>query len=132
MMGVSLKQRIHSMSQPVEHSTEEEIWEIVRSWLIITRIITFITMIALAEFFEDITVGGLSVSLWSLIVGIPVFLILSIIIIWGDRWMKNHLLPENENLLGEVDRTHGRQAQMLTPGIDSGKSEVKLHPIFNR
>ena len=120
------------MSQPVEHSAEEEIWEIVRSWLIITRILTFITMIALAEFFEDIAMGGLSVSLWSLIVGIPVFLILSIAIIWGDRWMKNHLLSENESLIGEVDRTHGRQTQISTPGIDSGKSEVMLHPIYQR
>ncbi len=131
-MGVSLKQRLHSMSQPVEHSAEEEIWEIVRSWLIITRIITFIAMIALAEFFEDIVMGGLSVSLWSLIVGIPVFFILSIVIIWGDRWMKNHLLSENDDLIGEVDRTHGRQTQIATPGIDSGKSEVMLHPIFQR
>ena len=132
MMGVSLKQRLHSMSQPVEHSAEEEIWEIVRSWLIISRIITFIAMIALAEFLDDIVMGGLSVSLWSLIIGIPIFLILSVAIIWGDRWMKNHLLDENETIIGEVDRNHGRQTQLSTPGIDSGKSEVLLHPIYHR
>lgn len=124
-----LKEKLQAMSQPVEHSAEEEIWEIVRSWLVISRIVSFVAMIAIAELLDDIVFAGLSVSLWSLIVGIPIFVILSIVIIWGDRWMKNYL---DENLIGQVDRNHGRQSQLNSPGIDSGRKEVLLHPIHQR
>lgn len=117
------------MAQPIEHSAEEEIWEVVRSWLVISRITCFVAMIALAELLDDMMMAGLSVSLWSLIIGIPVFVILSITIIWGDRWMKKYL---EENLMGEVDRVHGRQSQLNTPGLDNGRTEVLLHPIHQK
>lgn len=124
-----LKEKLQAMSQPVEHSAEEEIWEIVRSWLVISRIVSFVAMIALAELLDDVVFAGLSVSLWSLIIGIPIFVILSVVIIWGDRWMKKYL---EENLIGQVDRNHGRQTQLNSPGIDSGRKEVLLHPIHQR
>lgn len=124
-----LKEKLQAMSQPVEHSAEEEIWEIVRSWLVISRIVSFVAMIALAELLDDVVFAGLSVSLWSLIIGIPIFVILSVVIIWGDRWMKKYL---EENLIGRVDRNHGRQTQLNSPGIDSGRKEVLLHPIHQR
>ena len=124
-----LKEKLQAMSQPVEHSAEEEIWEIVRSWLVISRIVSFVAMIALAELLDDVVFAGLSVSLWSLIIGIPIFVILSVVIIWGDRWMKKYL---EENLIGQVDRNHGRQTQLNSPGIDSGRKEILLHPIHQR
>lgn len=128
-MAGPLKQKLQAMAQPIEHSAEEEIWEVVRSWLVISRITCFVAMIALAELLDDMMMAGLSVSLWSLIIGIPVFVILSITIIWGDRWMKKYL---EENLMGEVDRVHGRQSQLNTPGLDNGRTEVLLHPIHQR
>lgn len=124
-----LKEKLQAMSQPVEHSAEEEIWEIVRSWLVISRIVSFVAMIAVAELLDDVVFAGLSVSLWSLIIGIPIFVILSVVIIWGDRWMKKYL---EENLIGQVDRNHGRQTQLNSPGIDSGRKEILLHPIHQR
>ena len=128
-MAGPLKEKLQAMAQPMEHSAEEEIWEVVRSWLVISRITCFVAMIALAELLDDMMMAGLSVSLWSLIIGIPVFVILSIAIIWGDRWMKNYL---EDNLKGEVDRVHGRQSQLNTPGLDNGRTEVLLHPIHQR
>lgn len=128
-MAGPLKQKLQAMAQPIEHSAEEEIWEVVRSWLVISRITCFVAMIALAELLDDMMMAGLSVSLWSLIIGIPVFVILSITIIWGDRWMKKYL---EENLMGEVDRVHGRQSQLNTPGLDNGRTEVLLHPIHQK
>jgi len=128
-MAGPLKEKLQAMAQPMEHSAEEEIWEVVRSWLVISRITCFVAMIALAELLDDLMMAGLSVSLWSLIIGIPVFVILSIAIIWGDRWMKNYL---EDNLKGEVDRVHGRQSQLNTPGLDNGRTEVLLHPIHQR
>ncbi len=128
-MAGPLKKKLQAMAQPMEHSAEEEIWEVVRSWLVISRITCFVAMIALAELLDDMMMAGLSVSLWSLIIGIPVFVILSIAIIWGDRWMKKYL---EENLMGEVDRVHGRQSQLNTPGLDNGRTEVLLHPIHQR
>jgi uncharacterized membrane protein len=128
-MAGPLKEKLQAMAQPIDHSAEEEIWEVVRSWLVISRITCFVAMIALAELLDDMMMAGLSVSLWSLIIGIPVFVILSIAIIWGDRWMKKYL---EENLKGEVDRVHGRQSQLNTPGLDNGRTEVLLHPIHQR
>jgi hypothetical protein len=81
-------------------------------------------MIAMAELLDDMMMAGLSVSLWSLIIGIPIFLILSLSIIWGDRWISS--------FLESLDNEHGRKHQLSTPGIDSGKEQVMLHPIKSR
>jgi hypothetical protein len=123
-MSFGFKQRFEAMNKPVQDCAEEEIWAIIRTWLVITRIVTFIAMIAMAELLDDLMMAGLSISLWSLIIGIPIFLILSLSIIWGDRWISSFLeSPNNE---------HGRERQLSTPGIDSGKEQVLLHPIKKR
>jgi hypothetical protein len=123
-MSFGFKQRFEAMNKPVQDYPEEEIWGIIRTWLVISRIVAFIAMIAMAELLDDMMMAGLSISLWSLIIGIPIFLILSLSIIWGDRWISSFLeSPDNE---------HGRKRQLSTPGIDSGKEQVMLHPIKTR
>jgi len=123
-MSFGFKQRFEAMNKPVQDCAEEEIWGIIRAWLVISRIVAFIAMIAMAELLDDMIMAGLSVSLWSLIIGIPIFLILSLSIIWGDRWISS--------FLESLDNEHGRKHQLSTPGIDSGKEQVMLHPIKSR
>ncbi len=129
---MGIKRRLEAMSQPLEHSAEEEIWEVVRSWLIIIRIISFIAMIAVAEMLDEVILLGLSVSLWALISGIPLFLILSLSIIWGDRYVRSLADRTAEELVGMVDRRHGRETQVTSPGIDAGRGNIRLHPIHKR
>ena len=55
-------------------SEEEEIWAIVRTWLSVTRIIIFVSVILVTEFSSDYFINDISAGLWSLIFGIPSFL----------------------------------------------------------
>jgi hypothetical protein len=51
-------------------------------------------------------------------------LILSLSIIWGDRLVSS--------FLESPDKERGRKRQLSTPGIDSGKEQIMLHPIKSR
>ena len=62
-----------------------EIWMFVRSWLTIIRVIVVILIILIAEVFEEKSAFNLSLSVWAIIVGFPLFLIISVSIIQGDK-----------------------------------------------
>ena len=66
-------------------SDQEEIWMSVRSILSILRVLILISTIVISEFFEDHYILDLTVAIWSLIVGIPLFFLISLLILWGNK-----------------------------------------------
>ena len=71
MARESLQEKIIAMQRPDGRSDVEQIWEIIRSWLVISRIIVLILMVLLAEFTEEYFLLGVSVSAWCILIGIP-------------------------------------------------------------
>jgi len=74
------------MDKPDEVQETEQIWRTVRSFLGLMRVIIFILIIAIAELMEEFFIGKLSLAIWSLIVGIPLFILLSVLIIMGNGY----------------------------------------------
>lgn len=64
---------------------EREIWMMIRSWITLFRVILVIAIIIVAEIFEEHSLMNLSLSVWAIVVGFPLFLLLSMIIIQGDK-----------------------------------------------
>ena len=64
-----------------EISDEEEIWLTIRSVLTITRVAVLFGTIIVSEFFEQYYILDLTVAIWSLIVGIPLFFFISVLIL---------------------------------------------------
>lgn len=62
-----------------------EIWLMIRGWIAVFRVILVISIIVVAEIFEEALVYNMSLSVWAIIVGFPLFLLLSVIIIQGDK-----------------------------------------------
>tara|TARA_B100001250_G_C19777070_1_gene780064 strand:+ start:1127 stop:1444 length:318 start_codon:yes stop_codon:yes gene_type:complete len=86
MSKVSFIERITAMDKPDEVQETEQIWRTVRSFLGLFRVIIFILIIAIAELMEEFFIGKLSLAIWSLIVGIPLFILLSVLIIMGNGY----------------------------------------------
>ena len=80
----TLRERLADLDQPDTRTDEEEIWGLVRAALWVTRIVVFISVILISEMFEEYFFSGLSLGIWSRIIGIPLFFLLSITIIMGD------------------------------------------------
>ena len=74
------------MDKPDEVQETEQIWRTVRSFLGLMRVIIFILIIVIAELMEEFFIGKLSLAIWSLIVGIPLFILLSVLIIMGNGY----------------------------------------------
>lgn len=66
-------------------SDQEEIWMSIRSILSLLRVLILISTIVVSEFFEDHYILELTVAIWSLIIGIPLFFLISLIILWGNK-----------------------------------------------
>lgn len=64
---------------------EREIWMMIRSWITLIRVVLVIAIIVVAEIFEEQSLFNLSLSVWAIVVGFPSFLLLSMIIIQGDK-----------------------------------------------
>ena len=74
------------MDKPDEVQETEQIWLAIRSFLGLMRVVIFILIIAIAELMEEYFIGNLSLAIWSLIVGIPLFVLLSALIIMGNGY----------------------------------------------
>ena len=74
------------MDRPDEVQETEQIWRTVRSFLGLMRVVIFILIIAIAELMEEFFIGKLSLAIWSLIIGIPLFILLSVLIIMGNGY----------------------------------------------
>lgn len=99
MVREQIQARIDAMQVPDERSDVEQIWEIVRSWLVISRVVALVLMIILSEFTEEYFLMGISVSAWCIAVGIPVIIAISVFIILGDRSQKSAQEVEPSNVL---------------------------------
>ncbi|MBT61576.1 MAG: hypothetical protein CMA63_08535 [Euryarchaeota archaeon] len=87
-MASRISQRIAALDQPDDVTDEEEIWALIRLSLVVVRVVVFISIILVSEMMEEYSMYELSISIWSLIIGIPLFIMLSISIIIGDRMVK--------------------------------------------
>jgi hypothetical protein len=86
MVRQTLAERFANLDQPDERTDEEEIWSVVRAVLNIARVVVFLSIILVSEMLEEYFFNGLSVAIWSLIIGIPLFLAISVSILLGDSW----------------------------------------------
>jgi|TARA_B110000459_G_scaffold138537_1_gene151128 hypothetical protein len=86
MVRRTLAERFAELDQPDHRTDEEEIWSVIRAVLNITRIVIFLSVILVSEMLEEYYFNGLSVAIWSLIIGIPLFLAVSVSILLGDSW----------------------------------------------
>ena len=102
MVRDRFQRKIDEMQKPDERSDVEQIWEIVRGWLVISRVLVLILMVVLAEFTEEYILAGISVSAWCIIIGIPLLIIISVFILLGDRTKKNIEVNRNEALLHPI------------------------------
>jgi len=88
-MAQTLRER---MAVPDSQTDDEEIWSIMRTWFVLIRWIIFFATIVTAELFNEYFVLDLSMSIWAIVIGIPSFIIISVLIIQGDK----KLAPELE------------------------------------
>ena len=90
MSGLSFMERLSALDKPDEANDTEQIWMIIRTFLGIIRVLIFVSIIVIAEMLEEIFIGNLSLAVWSLIVGIPLFVLLSSLIILGNKKFLNN------------------------------------------
>ena len=81
-MGQRFRDRIDA---PDDTNDAREIWMLIRSWLTIFRVLLVIAIIIVAEIFEEVTLLNFSLSVWAIVVGFTLFLLVSMIIIQGDK-----------------------------------------------
>lgn len=84
MVRRTLADRLAELDQPDLRTDEEEIWGVVRVALSVSRVVVFLGIILVSEFLEEYFFNGLSIAIWSLIIGIPLFFVISVAIILGD------------------------------------------------
>ncbi|HJL59846.1 MAG TPA: hypothetical protein QF621_05795 [Candidatus Thalassarchaeaceae archaeon] len=96
-MAKSILERIDTPEQ----TDDEEIWGVMRTWLIILRIIIVVATIFVAELLEEFSLLGLSVSVWAVIIGIPAFILFSMLIIQGDKRLAPDLEVKRQNIISE-------------------------------
>jgi hypothetical protein len=82
----TIADRIAEFDQPDMRTDEEEIWGVVRAILNVCRVVVFLAIIVVSEMLEEMFFKGLSLGIWSLIIGIPCFIALSVSILMGDSW----------------------------------------------
>ena len=82
----SIADRLAELDRPDQRTDEEEIWGVVRAILSVCRIVVFVGIIVISEMLEEYFFNVLSLGIWSLIIGIPLFVAISVAIIMGDNW----------------------------------------------
>jgi hypothetical protein len=63
----------------------EEIWSALRTVIGGFAVLDLITMIVVSEAMEDASWQGMSVSVWAIVIGVPIFALLSALTLFGDR-----------------------------------------------
>lgn len=63
----------------------EEIWSALRTAIGGLAVLDLITMIIVSEAMEDASWQGMSVSVWAIVIGVPIFALLSALTLFGDR-----------------------------------------------
>ena len=85
MAGRSLAQRLVALDQPDQRSEAEAIWFSVRPVMLLLRVLLVVAVILIGEIFDDLRIQGLSIGVWALIAGIPLFLLVSMLIGYLDQ-----------------------------------------------
>jgi hypothetical protein len=106
MAGKSIAQRLAGLEKPDEISDSQEIWATIKTILVISRVLLFVAIIVISEIMEQYFFRQLSLSIWSLIIGIPLFILISVAIIRGDK--------------------------MFDTTVDEGATSALKHPIRKR
>ena len=85
MARPSLAERLSAMDKP-DYATEAgAMWGSVRPLLVLGRILMVGMLIIVGEIFDDVRVAGLTIGVWALVLGIPLFLLISSFITYVDR-----------------------------------------------
>ena len=87
MARPSLAERLSAMDQPYHANDADAIWGSVRPLLVLGRIVMVGLIIVIGEVFDDVRLVGLTIGVWALILGIPLFLLMSMVITYGDRFV---------------------------------------------
>ena len=85
MAGKSIADRLADLENPDDISDSQEIWATIKTILVIIRVLLFVAIIAISEIMEQYFFRELSLAIWSLIIGIPLFILVSVVIINGDK-----------------------------------------------
>ena len=88
MARPSITERLSALDQPDHPNDASAIWGSVRPLLVIGRILVVTFIIVVGELFDDVRVAGLSIGVWALVLGIPMFLFISAIITYLDRLVR--------------------------------------------
>ena len=94
MGRASIAERISALDTPDERDDVEAIWHSVPPIFILARLTLVLLIILVGEIFDDTYVKGLTVGIWALIVGIPLFVLMSLGLLFGDRF---NIDEEEEN-----------------------------------
>ena len=87
-MASRIQQRFAELDKPDDVTDEDEIWSLIRFSLVTLRVLLFIAIIVISEIMESYFIYNLSMAIWSLVIGIPLFVLISMGIILGDRFMQ--------------------------------------------
>lgn len=85
MARTTLAERLSAMDQPDHASEADAIWTSVRPLLVLGRIVMVGLIIIVGEIFDDVRFAGLTIGVWALVMGIPLFLLISTVITYVDR-----------------------------------------------
>ena len=85
-MAGRFQNRLAELDTPDHATDEEEIWSLIRLSLVI----------AISELMESYYISNLSMALWALIIGIPLFILISWGIVLGDRIIKKQAVNDEE------------------------------------
>ena len=96
MARPSLTDRLSALDQPAHTTEADAIWTSVRPLLVLGRVMMVAFIIMIGEIFDDIRMAGLSIGVWALIVGIPMFLLVSMFITHGDRLVRGNEKENND------------------------------------
>lgn len=102
-MAQTLRER---MEAPDGTSDDREIWETMRGWLVILRVVIVVATILIAELFEEYFILDLSISVWAVIVGVPAFILFSMLIIQGDKKLAPEFEAKRQERMGESVLKH--------------------------
>ena len=104
MAGKSIAQRLAGLEKPDEISDSQEIWATIKTILVISRVLLFVAIIVISEIMEQYFFRQLSLSIWSLIIGIPLFILISVAIISGDKMFDTTVDEDDPSALKHPSR----------------------------
>ena len=79
-----MAQRLAQLDQPDHMGEGDAMWMSIRPMLILARLLMVLFVIAVGEIFDEVRINGLSIGVWALIAGIPLFLMTSMAIVYFD------------------------------------------------